>query len=52
MSELIEACENGHDHDNNPIAFELNRIANPSKLNTQIFSRLRDTLSTSGTVMG
>ena len=40
MSEIIDACEKGHDHDQNPVAVKLRNI--DYTLNTGIFSRNRD----------
>ena len=39
MSELILECENGLDHDNNPLEYKLKKTNNA--INTNIFSRLR-----------
>jgi len=39
MSEIIDACEKGHDHDNNPVEVNLDHIN--FKLNTGFFSRNR-----------
>ena len=41
-----------HDHDADPLQFQLNRIPNPTDINTATFSRLRSELGTSGTIMG
>lgn len=40
MTAIIEACENGHDHDADPIMFELENIGHTISLGT--FSRNRD----------
>ena len=40
MAALIDACENGHDHDNEPVQVPLHHI--DFKLNTGIFSRNRE----------
>lgn len=40
MANIIEECENGHDHDQNPVEVELSHIN--FKLNTGIFSRNRE----------
>ncbi len=40
LSEIISACENGHDHDRNPIQVKLRNI--DYTLNTGIFSRNRE----------
>jgi len=40
LSEIIDACENGHDHDSQPVEVNLPNIN--FKLNTGIFSRNRD----------
>ena len=39
MTELVEECENGLDHDNNPLQYKLKKTA--GTINTQLFSRLR-----------
>ena len=52
MSQLIDACENGHDHDREPLQLEL-RKSNPGNfIDTKRFSRLRDLSDTSGSVLG
>ncbi len=40
MTAIIEACENGHDHDEDPIMFELENIGHTISLGT--FSRNRE----------
>ena len=40
MSQIIEACENGQDHDNDPV--EVNLESAKYKLNTKFFSRNRE----------
>lgn len=40
MSELIHACENGHDHDNDPLQIET--VYKKFKLNMGFYSRLRE----------
>jgi len=40
MAQLIEQCEKGHDHDNDPIVFHLEKIGHD--LNMKFFSRLRE----------
>ncbi len=42
LAEIIDACENGHDHDHNPVEVELPNI--DFRLNTGIFSRNRDVI--------
>jgi len=42
LSEIINACENGHDHDRNPVEVKLHNI--DFTLNTGIFSRNRDVI--------
>jgi sarcosine oxidase, subunit beta len=39
MAQLIEQCERGHDHDNDPVVFHLEKI--DYDLNMKFFSRLR-----------
>ena len=43
LAEIIDACENGHDHDQNPVQVSLRNI--DFKLNTGIFSRNRDIIA-------
>jgi len=45
MARIIEACENGHDHDREPVALRLKQTG--FKLNTGFFSRNRDVISNS-----
>ncbi len=40
MTELIEACENGHDHDQNPVQVKCRHI--PHTMDAGFFSRLRE----------
>jgi len=40
MAELVEACENGRDHDADPLVFPLKHIGHPLKMS--FFSRLRE----------
>ncbi|MCP4693236.1 MAG: FAD-binding oxidoreductase [Desulfobacterales bacterium] len=40
LAEIIDACENGHDHDRNPVEVNLRNI--DFRLNTGFFSRNRD----------
>lgn len=40
LAEIIEACENGHDHDKNPVQVRLRNIG--FELNTGFFSRNRE----------
>ena len=40
MSQIIEACENGHDHDHEPVTIVLKHTG--FNLNTGFFSRNRD----------
>ncbi|MCP4709916.1 MAG: hypothetical protein GY869_14935 [Planctomycetes bacterium] len=42
LSEIIDACENGHDHDHNPVEVKLRNI--DFRLNTGFFSRDRDVI--------
>jgi hypothetical protein len=42
LSDIINACENGHDHDRNPVEVKLRNI--DFTLNTGIFSRNRDVI--------
>lgn len=50
MAHLIEACENGHDHDSNPVQFKL--AITEEVLNMRTFSRLRQQEETSQGVLG
>ncbi|MET1412595.1 FAD-dependent oxidoreductase [Roseibium sp. HPY-6] len=51
MRQLIEYCESGRDHDNDPLQFKLNHIDHT--LNTATFSRKRDlTQESSFSVLG
>ena len=45
MSRIIEACENGRDHDHEPVTIVLKQIG--FNLNTGFFSRNRDIVSDS-----
>lgn len=45
LSEIIEACEKGHDHDKNPVKVKLKNIK--FELNTGIFSRNREIIKES-----
>jgi sarcosine oxidase subunit beta len=45
MAELIEACEKGHDHDQDPIQLSLRYI--DFTLNTGFYSRLREVIADS-----
>ncbi|MBW2633758.1 MAG: FAD-binding oxidoreductase, partial [Deltaproteobacteria bacterium] len=40
LSEIITACENGHDHDEDPVKIKLRKI--DYTLNSGIFSRNRE----------
>ncbi len=40
MAELIEQCENGHDHDTDPVVFHLEKI--DYDINMKFYSRLRE----------
>ena len=40
MADLVEACESGHDHDHDPVIFQLKRLNRP--LNVGFFSRNRE----------
>ncbi len=42
LSDIIDACENGHDHDRNPVEMKLRNI--DFTLNSDIFSRNRDVI--------
>jgi sarcosine oxidase, subunit beta len=50
MSELILECENGLDHDNNPLEYKLKKTNNA--INTNIFSRLRTNHNNNKNVFG
>ncbi|GAA1560310.1 FAD-dependent oxidoreductase [Brevibacterium picturae] len=50
MAGLIDAVENGHDHDDDPVQIPLERTGRTLNLGT--FSRLRNPAGTSGNVMG
>jgi sarcosine oxidase subunit beta len=50
MARIIEACEWGDDHDENPVQLELPRIG--VTIDTRFLSRLRGVLESSGTVIG
>ena len=52
MRELIEAAEGGRDLDADPLQFELRRVPGRHTIDTATFSRRRDVLRTSGSVMG
>ena len=52
MSQLIDACENGHDHDREPLQLELTKSNPGNFIDTKRFSRLRDLSDTSGSVLG
>ncbi len=45
LAEIIEACENGHDHDNDPVKVKLRNI--DFTLNTGFFSRNREIIEDS-----
>lgn len=47
---LVDGCENGHDHDAQPLALQLQNTA--GSLSLKLFSRLRINQGTSGTVLG
>lgn len=49
-AKLVESCENGHDHDKEPVMLELPHTK--GSLSLGLFSRLRGSSSTSGTVLG
>ena len=53
MAELVEGVEDGRlaKHDEQPLQFELTKTR-MGTINTGTFSRRRDVLSTSGSVMG
>jgi len=50
MTSIIEACEAGQDIDRNPIQLELPRAG--VTIDTRFLSRLRETIRTTGTVIG
>ena len=50
MTSIIEACEGGRDVDTDPIQLELPGIG--VTIDTRFLSRLRETLRTTGTVIG
>lgn len=50
MTSLVEACENGHAHDSDPLQFRLPLTQNLLNLGT--FSRLRSNNATSNSVLG
>eukprot|EP00945_MAST-04E_sp_MAST-4E-sp1_P004694 g4694.t1 len=52
MATLIDKCENGYDHDKEPLQFELTKSNSGKFLDTKCFSRLRDLSNTSGSVLG
>jgi len=49
-AELVDGCENGHDHDAKPVVLSLQHVS--GSVNLGIFSRLRENSGTSGTVLG
>jgi sarcosine oxidase subunit beta len=49
MAELIEKCANGHDHDKDPVQFNLR--LKKGRINIGMFSRLREPLGTTNSVM-
>jgi len=50
MGELVEECENGLDHDNNPLIYKLKKTE--GTINTKMFSRLRSVHSNDRNVFG
>ena len=50
MAELVEECENGLDHDNNPLIYKLKKTK--GTINTKMFSRLRPVHSNDRNVFG
>jgi sarcosine oxidase, subunit beta len=52
MATLIDSIENGLDHDNEPMQYELKRSNPGDYVNTKSFSRLRKINDTSGSVLG
>ena len=52
MAKLIDSCENGQNHDKNPVLFETKRTNPGQYVNLNSFSRLRVLNDTSGSVMG
>ena len=51
MAEIIDRVSSGHNHDENPIEFDLTR-SNSGTVNSASFSRRRDILNTSNSVLG
>ena len=52
MAELVEAGEAGRDLDAEPLQLQLHRVPGGLCVDASCFSRLRQRLSTSETVMG
>eukprot|EP00439_Symbiodinium_sp_Y106_P049786 s1701_g6.t1 len=52
MRELIEATEGGQDLDSNPLDFQMQRIPCGGTISSTTFSRKRQRLQTSGSVLG
>ena len=50
MAELVEECENGLDHDNNPLEYKLKKTS--GSINTNMFSRLRSVHNNDRNVFG
>jgi sarcosine oxidase subunit beta len=50
MAEIIDACEGGHDIDNNPVSLDLPHAG--VSVDTRFLSRLRSDIQTTGTVIG
>jgi len=50
MAELVEQCENGLDHDNNPLNYKLKKTK--GTIDSSMFSRLRNTHSNDKNVFG
>jgi len=50
MRDLVDACEAGHDHDDDPVTTDCHHIGRTLDLGA--FSRLRTGVATSGTVLG
>mmetsp|Transcript_33154 Transcript_33154/g.40689 ORF Transcript_33154/g.40689 Transcript_33154/m.40689 type:complete len:167 (-) Transcript_33154:362-862(-) len=52
MATIIDKCENGHDHDKDPVKYEMKMSRPGDYIDTGKFSRLRDLNNTSQSVMG
>jgi len=49
-AKLVDGCENGHDHDAEPLTLPLQYVS--GSINLGLFSRRREVASTTGTVLG